>query len=826
MEKRFVLFLVLSAAIILTHLLVQDMLAPKIPVGEKPGDAPAEQTDKAKPGDGKPADSPGEAKPGETKLDEPPAVAEAKPEAEEPLRKVPPRRLTLGSAAADSPFRLLVTLNNQGAAVERIELTQRKPSGTFRFRELDSRQGYLGHLALTNEPGGKGCRVNAVGAGTPAALAKASDPKQRGGLQVGDLITACNGQPIADALACLDFLEKTKPGQSIEIEVRRSVAKSAASAALKFTAQLTDEPLSIIRPEFNLSGTSVSLDPLSCLLTLEKIGDVSVERGGNEIAKLPSLHDSHWEVLELPGANPGVEFRFRLRSSDLKAIGASGSWEIIKRYRLASSGGSDASSTAATDVTKNYHLELELEFHNLGDTPQSLAYRLDGPNGLPLEGWWYSNKLHPRMFHAAGARDVVWNTVKVGHELKGCNEIYKEAREALDEGRAVGSELFASGPEPVDYIGVDTQYFCAVLIPDQSARPATYQQALARPAGRQNELKGLRSKTANSSFRLISQPETVAGKDTKPLTARFTLFAGPKQPDLLAAYGIPQCLEYGWPIFAMVARPLIGILHFFENLPLVNFGIAIILLTALVRGCMFPLSRKAAKNAQMMQELSPEMKRLAEQYKNDMEKRAAAQRELFAKHNYNPFGGCLLMFIQLPIFIGLYRSLAIDVELRQAPLIPGLEWCSNLAGPDMLWNWKNYLFGFFADETGWLGPYLNILPIITIMLFLVQQKMFMPPPTDEQTRMQQQMMKYMMVFMGVMFFKVPSGLCIYFIASSLWGIAERKLLPALPKPGSQPQPAAAKSRFHLPWQTNGNGADKPDVKADRKAREKRRQRKA
>jgi membrane protein insertase Oxa1/YidC/SpoIIIJ len=69
------------------------------------------------------------------------------------------------------------------------------------------------------------------------------------------------------------------------------------------------------------------------------------------------------------------------------------------------------------------------------------------------------------------------------------------------------------------------------------------------------------------------------------------------------------------------------------------------------------------------------------------------------------------------------------------------------------------------------------LPIITIVLFLVQQKMFMPPPTDEQTRMQQQMMKYMMVFMGVLFFRVPSGLCVYFIASSLWGIAERKMLP-------------------------------------------------
>jgi YidC/Oxa1 family membrane protein insertase len=83
-----------------------------------------------------------------------------------------------------------------------------------------------------------------------------------------------------------------------------------------------------------------------------------------------------------------------------------------------------------------------------------------------------------------------------------------------------------------------------------------------------------------------------------------------------------------------------------------------------------------------------------------------------------------------------------------------------------------------------LGPYFNILPIITVCLFLVTQKMAMPAPTNEQAAMQQKMMKYMTLFMGLLFYKVASGLCLYFIASSLWGIAERKLLP-------KPQTAAA-----------------------------------
>ena len=135
-----------------------------------------------------------------------------------------------------------------------------------------------------------------------------------------------------------------------------------------------------------------------------------------------------------------------------------------------------------------------------------------------------------------------------------------------------------------------------------------------------------------------------------------------------------------------------------------NYGLAIILLTVLVRGAMFPIGRKAALNAQKMQELAPEIKKIKEKYKNDLEKQGQAQRELWKKHNFNPLGGCWLMFLQLPIFIGLYRCLSVDIELRQAPLIPGVRWCSNLAGPDMVWRWQGTpVPTFLASETGWLG---------------------------------------------------------------------------------------------------------------------------
>jgi len=97
----------------------------------------------------------------------------------------------------------------------------------------------------------------------------------------------------------------------------------------------------------------------------------------------------------------------------------------------------------------------------------------------------------------------------------------------------------------------------------------------------------------------------------------------------------------------------------------------------------------------------------------------------------------------------------------------------------MLYNWSRFMPDWVNSGVGifGLGPYFNLLPILTIILFIVQQKIMMPPAADEQAAMQQKMMKYMMVFMGLMFFKVASGLCIYFIASSLWGLGERRFLP-------------------------------------------------
>ncbi len=638
------------------------------------------------------------------------------------------------------------------------------------------------------------------------------------GIQKDDLIEEFDGVAIAGVLEFQRQLRQTRPGAQVTLSVQRGGSEQPRS--LKYRVTLTDEPLQVIAPEYDLQ-MPYDPHPRSLLLSIAGVGKRTWKSNEAAPPGLQLLREGNWR-LQSSDDPATAEFRMLLTAEQLRETGLEGDWEFVKRYRLAkvAEGQQDNPDYPA------YHLDLELEIHNRGETPQDLAFRLTGPNGLPIEGWWYSNKIHPALFKSAGARDVIWKPEGGSQQLKGTSQIHAFAMEHPD---APGMPLIdVQDPAPLDYIGVDTQYFASVFLPPrQEATPdepswLRFRKAEAVVLGDFQQIDGKAVRTTNTSVELTSFLEKVA--PGTPLKQTYVLFAGPKRSDLLAAYGLDNVIEFGW--FGFVARPLSRLLHTFYWM-VGNYGIAIIMLTVLVRGCMFPISRKAARNAQKMQELAPELKKIAEKYKNDMEKRGQAQKELFAKHNYNPAGGCLLMFLQLPVFIGLYRTLSVDIELRQAPLIPGIEWASNLAGPDKLLRWDSMLPDWIAGESGWLGPYLNILPIVTVALFMVQQKLFTPPPTDEQTRMQHQVMKFMMIFMGVLFFRVPAGLCLYFISSSIWGICERLLLPK-----TQPnltdskaaKPSPAESRGKAPARSGTRGALKSDTNgSSRRERARRKQ---
>lgn len=452
-----------------------------------------------------------------------------------------------------------------------------------------------------------------------------------------------------------------------------------------------------------------------------------------------------------------------------------GTIQIVKRFRLPAV----EEAQQADRNAKGFHVEMELEIRNETPKKLSLAYRLIGPTTTGVEGWWYQMKPHGDTFgigKSAGARDLVVKAADSSYDFMGGPEINSEYRSNKTGVEFIHKDS-AESYRRLRYVAVDTLYFTSALMfqpeTDSSEGMDTYPvifNAYTSPVAMPP--KDATQRIEDLSFRLYKKIEIEPSKSFKQ---DFQLFAGPKRPDLLHEYGLGDTVTYGW--FAWFSIPLCWTLHIFYFF-FRNYGIAIILLTVLVRLAMLPISRKAVLNAQMMQLLAPEMKRIKERHPKDMQKQSEEQRDLFRKYKYNPMGGCLVMFLQLPVFMGLYRGLNVDIELRDKALIPGLEWCSNLAAPDQLFDWSNYLWTMIAGEgVGWLGPYFNLLPMVTVALFIIQQKLFTPPPTDEQQEMMQKMMSFMMIFMGIMFFKVPAGLCLYLITSSIWGVMERQLLP-------------------------------------------------
>ena len=690
-------------------------------------------------------------------------AAQSDPELDDGLTRaeVPLSYVSLGSVDPASPFRGLWTLTNQGAAVRRVELA------SPRFRDLHDRGGYIGHLELKVAPEG-GLLVQSVGAGTPA---------DRAGMTRGDRITRAQAGPtsvdLKTAKQFAEFLSDLKPEGEISLDVSRDDGKTDS---LNLT--LGRRPLEVIRPEsenMRLRDQQIPADYTdtpSFRFTLTSLG---ASPSASSVSELPGvdLLDSNWEIAE----QSQTQVRFR------QTVPAQGI-EVTKTYRIEPI----PAEQLQDEYYPAYSLQLEIEVRNLGEEAKSLVYRLDGPNGLPVEGWWYARKFG-RHWGAAGLRDVVGRYFGSDTAEVSPSKIAEEEAESFEGGSMA-------------FIGVDAQYFSSVVLPHKMSPDEIWldvvHPVLLGPAPRQRSNEAM---FANATCQLISRQFSLSAGES--LKHSYTVFAGPKRPDLLAnyhavnseQYSLYDLLYYGW--FSGVAKLMLGFLHFFYGL-IGNYGVAIVVLTVFVKSCMVPLTRKQMQSMAKMQQLKPELENIKQKYKSDPQKQSQAMQELYRKHNINPLAGCLPMFIQLPIFVGLYRSLAVDVELRQAPLISeSIRWCSNLAAPDMLFDWSRIMPSFITSGEGLFGfgPYFNLLPILTAVLFIVQQKITMPPPADEQAAMQQKMMQYMMIFFGLMFYKVAAGLCIYFIASSLWGLAERKLwpVPAM-NTGSAIAPAPSSSK--------------------------------
>ncbi|HVT28152.1 MAG TPA: YidC/Oxa1 family insertase periplasmic-domain containing protein, partial [Lacipirellulaceae bacterium] len=464
--------------------------------------------------------------------------------------------VTLGSLDPKSGYRMLVTLTNRGAAVVEAELC------SPRYRDQEDWSGYLGELELKAVPGG--AQVQVVGPGTPAADAK---------IEVGDVIvsvTSPNKNKI-DIKTPNDFrraLAKSKPGDPITIQVVQG-----NNGPQPRTVQLMRRPYAVVRPEIDnyrmreVEPPADFVDRPSFLLTLSNVnGEPLKKDAAKRMADV--LETGNWEL----AAHDERSVVFQRDFPELKL-------KLVKRYTIA-----PAPAAAGPDYPA-YHLYLDVEVQNTESAdskapPREVAYRLDGPTGMPMEGWWYSRKVSRNW--SSSVRDVEVRFVGSSVSEIANSTIAKGKVEPM-EGRTLA------------YAGVDGQYFSAMLIPQLAGLDDSWflKTEAVIVDTKPDEKTAMYANVTPRMFR-----NTIALEAGATHHDSYQIFLGPKRPHLLSAYypksaqwagdpnySLEDLIYYGW--FSSVAQVMLVILHFLYYI-VGNYGVAIILLTLVVRAAMFP----------------------------------------------------------------------------------------------------------------------------------------------------------------------------------------------------------------------------------------------
>ena len=230
-------------------------------------------------------------------------------------------------------------------------------------------------------------------------------------------------------------------------------------------------------------------------------------------------------------------------------------------------------------------------------------------------------------------------------------------------------------------------------------------------------------------------------------TTSAIFYVGPKDQDILEkiADNLDLTIDYGF--LFMISQPLFWLLIKIQSV-VSNWGLAIIVITLIVKGAMYPLTKAQYTSMAKMRELQPKMTALKERFGDDRQKMSQGMMELYKKEKVNPAGGCLPLLIQMPIFLALYWVFLESVELRHAPFI------------------------FWIQDLSAMDPYF-VLPILMGISMFVMQKM---QPMTIQDPMQQKIMQYMPVVFSIFMAWFPSGLVLYWLVSNLISIAQMKVI--------------------------------------------------
>ncbi|MCY7295421.1 membrane protein insertase YidC [Alteromonas sp. a30] len=282
------------------------------------------------------------------------------------------------------------------------------------------------------------------------------------------------------------------------------------------------------------------------------------------------------------------------------------------------------------------------------------------------------------------------------------------------------------------WVAMLQHYFVAAWVPPQDQTNNLYSRAIKETYA-----------TIGFTGEMVSIP---ANSDT---TLKTTLYVGPKDQDTLAklADNLDLTVDYGF--LWWLAQPLFGLLSIIQSV-VINWGVTIIIITIIVKGAMYPLTKAQYESMAKLRNLQPKMQALKDRYGDDRQKMSQGMMELYRKEKVNPMGGCFPLLLQMPIFLALYWVLMESVELRHASFI---FWITDLSVKD---------------------PYF-VLPVLTGASMYLLQKL---QPMTIQDPMQQKIMQFMPVFMSIFFLWFPAGLVLYWLISNVITLVQAKIIYA------------------------------------------------
>lgn len=445
----------------------------------------------------------------------------------------------------------------------------------------------------------------------------------------------------------------------------------------------------------------------------------------NEVDEVPAL-----ALLDLPGAGPEAGYRLLQQTATEISYGLSlgGSLEVVRHYSIGrSEGRSDPGA---------YLIEHRTEFRNTGD--QALLLNEFGvhlgtaiPTGRQTLGMEHLNfnyydgrrfrALAPRKFEGGGF--LSWIGMRSGEPTP-----FIEERQAFQ------------------WASIKNQFFASILTPEQQpvgfvARPVE----LPLEEGEKRPLKGM---TGQVRFDLRGVP----AEGSEVFSATF--YSGPKEYRRLEAMGQNQdrVMQFGWPIIGFISKLLLSMMvGIYSFVP--NYGLAIILVTVIIKTLLWPLTATAARSSKRMAKIQEPMKALREKYKDDPKRMQMETMKLFREAKVNPLGGCLPMLVQIPIFFGLFRMIMSASELRFAEFL----WVGDLSASDTV-----------AEV---LGFPINILPVLMGITMFYQMRM-MPMAMDSA---QQKIFRLMPVIFFIFCYTFSSGLVLYWTVQNLLTILQQYL---------------------------------------------------